>query len=213
MKHRFAIAALAAFAALSFAPGAARAEDEEADKLAARGKALRYDAQSSEASASKIGWGGAAILVNAPIGQVRQVVTDYRHYEKFIKPFDSSKLISKKDGVSEVYFQVPVMHGAAKIWAVVKIGAPEKDGDGEKIVARYVKGNVDDFVAVWRLRPTEDGRTVLKLELLVDPKLPLPNSMVTGELKYAADKAVTAVRDRVEKKPSADKKPPNVAKR
>ena len=211
MKH----SGIAAFAALtlSLTTGSARAEDEEASKLANRGKALRYDATHSEPTTSKIGWGGAAILVNAPMNQVRQVVTDYRNYEKFIKPFDSSKLISKKNGASEVYLQVPVMHGAAKIWAVVKIAAPVKDGDGEKIVARYVKGNVDDFVAVWRLRPTEDGGgTVLKLELLVDPKLPLPNSMVTGELKYAADLAVTAVRDRLEK-PNADKKPSNVAKR
>ena len=212
MTHRFAMAVLTAFS-VSLASGGAWAEDEEATKLAARGKALRYDAQSSESTTSKIGWGGAAILVNAPIAQVRQSVTDYRNYEKFIKPFDSSKLLSKKNGVSEVYFQVPVMHGAAKIWAVVKIAAPEKDGDGEKIIARYVKGNVDDFVAVWRLRPTEDGRTVLKMELLVDPTLPLPNSMGTGELKYAADLAVTGVRDRIEKKPSADKKPSNVAKR
>jgi ribosome-associated toxin RatA of RatAB toxin-antitoxin module len=212
MNHRYGIAAFAALA-LSLTTGSAAADDEEATKLAKRGKALRYDATHSEPTTSKIGWGGAAILVNAPMSQVRQVVTDYRNYEKFIKPFDSSKLIAKKNGVSEVYFQVPVMHGAAKIWAVVKIAAPVKDGDGEKIVARYVKGNVDDFVAVWRLRPTEDGGTVVKMELLVDPKLPLPNSMVTGELKYAADKAVTAVRDRLEKVPSADKKPSNVAKR
>jgi ribosome-associated toxin RatA of RatAB toxin-antitoxin module len=213
MKHSVrALAALAALA-VSFVVAPAFADDDEAAALATRGKALRYNAKSSEPSTSKVEWGGAAILVNAPIAQVRQVVMDYRNYDKFMKPFDSSKLISKKNGVSEVYFQVPVMHGAAKIWAVVKTSAPAKDGDGEKIVLRYVKGNVDDFAAVWRLRPTEDGRTVLKLELLVDPTMPLPNSMVTGELKYAADKAVTAVRDRLEKIPDADKKPSNVAKR
>jgi hypothetical protein len=40
----------------------------------------------------------------------------------------------------------------------------------------------------------------VKLELLVDPKLPLPGSAVTPELQYAADKAVTAVRDKAENK-------------
>ena len=80
----------------------------------------------------------------------------------------------------------------------------EKDGD---------KGNVDDFRAVWRLRAVDENRTVLKLEILVDPKLPLPASMVTPELAYAADKAVTAVRDRAEKTPTPQKKPSTVAKR
>lgn len=211
MKH--AVTVLAAALALSFTTGAF-AEDEEVATLTARaGKALRYDAKASEPTTSKVGWGGAAVVVNAPVAEVRKIVQEYRKYETYMKPFDSSKLLSKKNGTSEVYLQVPVAHGAAKVWAVVKFAPPVKDGEGEKIVATYVKGNVDAFAAVWRLRPTEDGKTVLKLELLVDPQLPFPNSMVTGELKYAADKAVTSVRDRVEKIPSADKKPSNVAKR
>ena len=108
--------------------GAPAHADDEADKLSARGKALRYSVKTVE-PANSIETGGAAIMVNAPIDQVRQIVTDYRHYAQFIKPFEQSKLVSKKDGVSEVYFEVPVMHGAVKIWAVVKIGKPVKDGD------------------------------------------------------------------------------------
>jgi hypothetical protein len=34
--------------------------------------------------------------------------------------------------------------------------------------------------------------------MFVDPGLPLPASVITGELEWAADKAVTAVRDKVE---------------
>jgi hypothetical protein len=200
---------------------AARAHaDDEADKLTARGKALRYSVKTTE-PANSIDTGGAAIMVNAPIDQVRPIVTDYRHYAQFIKPFEQSKLISKKDGVSEVYFEVPVLHGAAKIWAVVKIGKPVKDGDGEKIVATYGnKGNVDDFRALWRLRAIDETHTIVKCEILVDPKMPMPPTMVTGELSYAADKAVTAVRDKAEKNVGAatrtsgePKKPANVAKR
>src|SRR5262245_60507407 len=183
---------------LAMAVGGPARADDEADKLAARGKALRYAVKTLE-PANKIETGGAAILINAPIDQIRPIVTDYRHYAQLIKPFEQSKLLSKKDGVSEVYFEVPILHGAAKIWAVVKIAKPVKDADGEKIVARYGnKGNVDDFRAIWRLRAVDETHTVVKLEILVDPKLPVPGSMVTPELSYAADKAVTAVRDRVE---------------
>ena len=44
----------------------------------------------------------------------------------------------------------------------------------------------------------DDTHTIVKLELLVDPKLPIPGPMLTPELQSAADKAVTAVRDRAE---------------
>lgn len=173
------------------------AKESEAQVLAKRGRALRY-AVKTTAPESPIDTGGAAIFVNAPIAEVRKVVTDYRHYAQFIHPFEQSRLLSRRKGVSEVYLEVPVMHGAVKIWCVVLFDPPSKDAVGETIVARYSRGNVDDFRAIWRLRAVDDTHTIAKLELLVDPKLPIPGHMVTPELQYAADKAVTAVRDRAQ---------------
>jgi ribosome-associated toxin RatA of RatAB toxin-antitoxin module len=228
MKKVWSLALLSL--ALFASPRVGRAEDDEAASLAKRGKALRYTLKTTD-PASPIDTGAAAILVKAPIAQVRKIVTDYRHYDEFIKPFEQSRVLSRRKGVSEVYFEVPVAHGSARIWVVAHIDAPtkEKDGVGEKIVARYSRGNVDDFRAVWRLRAVDDSNTIVKLELLVDPKLPIPGSAVTPELQYAADKAVTAVRDRAEnpkavasatsKSPgpgsqaSGDARAPDVAKR
>jgi ribosome-associated toxin RatA of RatAB toxin-antitoxin module len=177
-------------------------EDEEAVALEKRGKALRYALKTTGPS-NPIDTGAAAILVNAPIGDVRKIVTDFKKYDQIIKPFEKSRVLSRRKGVSEVYFEVPVAHGAVKIWVVAHVDAPVKDGVGEKIVARYSRGNVDDFRAVWRLRAVDDTHTIVKLELLVDPKLPLPGSAVTPELQYASDKAVTAVRDKAENKQAA----------
>lgn len=198
-KKPWTIALLAlALGAIPSLSTPAFAEDSEAVALEKRGKAQRYTVKTTSPD-SPIDTGGAAIFVKAPIHEVRKVVTDYRHYSQFIKPFfEQSRLISRKKGVSEVYFEVPVAHGAVKIWAVVLIDPPSKDAVGETIVARYSRGNVDDFRAVWRLRAVDEAHTIVKLELLVDPKLPLPGSMVTPELQYASDKAVTAVRERAE---------------
>jgi ribosome-associated toxin RatA of RatAB toxin-antitoxin module len=196
MKKAWSLGFLA-LALASMPSGAHADEDAEAQTLAKRKKALRYSVK-TVAPANAIDTGGAAIYVNAPIAAVRKVVTDYRHYDEFIKPFEQSRLLSRKKGVSEVYFEVPIAHGAAKVWCVVNIAEPVKDGESEKIVATYNRGNVDDFRAVWRLRAVDATHTIVKLELLVDPKLPLPGSVVTPELQYAADKAVTGVRDRAE---------------
>ncbi len=189
--------------ALLSAARVGHAQDDEAAMLEKRGKALRYAVKTTGPS-SPIDTGAAAILVNAPISEVRKIVTDYRKYEQIIKPFEKSRVISRRKDVSEVYFEVPVARGAAKIWVVAHVQGPAKDGVGEKIVAKYHRGNVDDFRAVWRLRAVDDTHTIVKLELLVDPKLPLPGSAVTPELQYAADKAVTAVRDKAENKTAVD---------
>jgi hypothetical protein len=98
-----------------------------------------------------------------------------------------------------VYLQVSILHGAANIWAVTRFGAPVPEGSGERIEGRlHGQGNVDQMLAIWHLVPVDENRTIAKLELLIVPKLPLPGSVVTPELEYAADQAVSAARDRSE---------------
>jgi ribosome-associated toxin RatA of RatAB toxin-antitoxin module len=194
---RLAFVALTALATVSALTTAVRA-DEEAAKLETQGKALRYTQKTTD-PVSRIDTGGAAIFVNAPIDAVRRIVTDYRHYSTMIKPFKQSKLLSRSKGVSEVYLEVPILHGAATVWVVAVIGPVVKENGEEKIIAKRKDGNVDDFRATWRLRAVDAEHTIVKLELLVDPKVPAPASAVANELSGAADKAVTAVRDQAKK--------------
>lgn len=143
--------------------------------------------------------GGGMTAVNAPIAAVRQVVTDYAHYAEFMPRFQKSRIVGKSPAGTDVYLQVPILHGAATVWAVTRFGAPVPEGTGERIEGRLEgQGNVDDLRAIWHLRPVDETHTVLKLELLIVPKLPLPGSLVTPELEFAADQAVSASRDRVE---------------
>jgi ribosome-associated toxin RatA of RatAB toxin-antitoxin module len=219
-RRRLLAASATLVAFLGLVPGAARADDE-VDRLKASPRATRYELKTT-APPSSIDTGGAAILVNAPIAEVRRIVTDYAHYETILKPFDQSRVLSRRKGWSEVYLQVPILHGAAKIWAVVLIPPPVKDGPNETITVRFDRGNVADMRATWRMRAVDADHTVLKIELLVDPKMPFPASVITPELKAAADAGVTAVRDHAEQRAreaqvaalqADEKKEPPVAKR
>ena len=60
------------------------------------------------------------------------------------------------------------------------------------------QGNVRDFRATWYLVPIDANTTLLRSEILIVPTLPVPGSVVTGELGYAADMAVTSTRNRAE---------------
>lgn len=143
--------------------------------------------------------GGGMTAINAPISTVRRTVTDYPHYADFMPRFEKSRIVGKSGPNTDVYLQVSILHGAANIWAVTRFGAPVPEGAGERIEGRlHGQGNVDQLLAIWHLLPVDENRTIAKLELLIVPKLPLPGSVVTPELEYASDQAVSATRDRAE---------------
>lgn len=197
-RRHFVLALVTLFTVLFAMPLTSNAGDDEATRLEHRGRAERYT-KATTAPKNSIDTGGAAIYVHAPIDVVRRIITDYRNYEKTIKAFKKSKLLSRNKGVSEVYLEVPILHGAATVWVVALMSTPFIEGNEEKITARMLRGNVDDFRAVWRLRAVDAEHTIVKLELLVDPSLPAPASLVTPELCTAADNAVTSVRKHAEK--------------
>ncbi len=181
--------------ALGLLPGAARAETE-GERLLRTHATERYNVPVQGYS---IKAGGGMTVVNAGLAHVRQTVTDYGHYADFMPRFKKSKIVGKNGPNTDVYLQVAILHGAATVWAVTRFGPPSPEGAGERIEGRLQgQGNVDDLRAVWHLQPIDADHTLVKLELLIVPTLPVPASLVTPELEFASDQAVSATRDRTE---------------
>jgi hypothetical protein len=67
-----------------------------------------------------------------------------------------------------------------------------------------VKGNVKRLDATWRLKKIDDTTTNVVLELLIVPDMaiPVPDSLVVPEVRFAAAKAVEGSRDEAEKRKS-----------
>ncbi len=150
----------------------------------------------------KIHAGGGRTVVNAPLASVRQTVTDYGHYAEFMPRFQKSRILGKDPSGTLVYLQVAILHGAMSVWAQTRFAPPVPEGTGERIEGKLEsKGNVDDLRAVWHLTPVDSDHTIVKLELLIVPPTALsvvPGSIVTDELEFASDQAVSATRDRTE---------------
>lgn len=194
---------LAAMGLAVLAPRASAAPDAEAKRLMKLRDSERYEVLTKHSSTKA---GCARVHIAAPEKTVEKVIKDFRHYEDFIKRFDKSKVVGRDGDKTDVYLQVPILKGAAKIWAVVRF-EPIKSVGNEKILEGHmVKGNVKRLDAKWRLKKIDDDDTQLNLELLIVPKLPVPGSVVTGEVAYAADTAVVGSRDRAEKKHKSKKK-------
>lgn len=146
--------------------------------------------------------GAARVNVDAPHELVRSVVLDYKNYAHFMSRFEKSQVVGRSGDKTDVYLQVPILKGAAKVWAVVRF-EPMKQVDGSDVlVGHMIKGNVKRLDATWRLKKLDDSSTQVSLELLIVPDLPVPDSLVVPEVRYAAAKAVEGSRDEAEKRKS-----------
>ncbi len=149
---------------------------------------------------SRIEAGAAKIRVQATPDELVKLITDYNSYPRFISRFEKVKILSRKGSQVDVYMQVPILKGAAKIWAVVRF-SPAREENGESIVEGHmVRGNVERLDAVWRVRKLDAQSSQLRLEMLLVPKMPVPGSLVTGEVAYAADSAISDMRTHAEKR-------------
>ena len=158
-------------------------------------KAQRYSVKTPY---SRIEAGAARIDVAANLQQVSNIVCDFGNYTKLSDKFEKSRIVGHSGPNTDVYLQVPILKGAAKIWAVVRF-EPVRSQNGEQILtAHMLKGNVERLDATWKIHAVSDHQSRVELEMLIVPKLPVPGSLVTGEVAYAADKAVTGVKDRAE---------------
>lgn len=204
--RRTLVMVLATLGLALLAPSAGAEPNEEAKRLMKLRDAERYEV-GTEHSSTKAG--AARVHIAAPVATVKKTVTDFKNYSKFISRFDKSKVVGRDGNNTDVYLQVPILKGAAKLWAVVRF-APIKSVEGEeRLEGHMIKGNVHRLDARWRITKIDEDNTQLSLELLILPKIPVPGSMVTKEAAYAADKAVVGSRDRAEKSLAQKRKKKN----
>lgn len=159
----------------------------------------RYDCKLPESNRPA---GGARTVVTASPELVKSVVLDFEHYAHYFDPDKgknasrrwASRVVGKSGDKTDVYLEVPILKGAAKIWAIIRFEPPQKVGDTEVVVGRMIKGNVDKLSAKWKMRRTSENTTELQLEFLVVPKLPVPDSLLSNEARSAAFKAVSGMK-------------------
>lgn len=146
-------------------------------------------------------WGHAAVLVRAPLDAVRVQATDYAHLKDFApNKFKTSRVVDKNGSLTDVYLQIPVLHGLITLWQVVRFAPPEVVAPGMEVIhGMLVKGNVKDLRFVVTLRATSADATIVKVDILLEPGFYAPQSALDEELRDAAQDAVEAVRVRSER--------------
>jgi hypothetical protein len=145
-------------------------------------------------------YGHAEVLINAPLSRVRTVVTDYAHYKDLVpKKLQNVHVVAKEADHTDLRMEVPVMHGVFSFWYKLRFGPPAVVSPGlETEEGKFVEGNVKDANLVFTMHEVAPAFTVLKIDMLIVPSIPAPQSAIDEELRDAAMNAVDAMHDRAQ---------------
>ncbi|HEX7476822.1 MAG TPA: SRPBCC family protein [Polyangiales bacterium] len=162
------------------------------------------DSNLAPAPGMNVQWGRAVAIIDAPVADVTAIVQNYAGYQTFLPNFEASRVLSQRDTSALVYVQLSVLNGARTLWAELKLRAHEGEGGTRVVEAKMMKGNVSHFEAVWEVTALDAQHTLVAFQILVDPSLPLPSSMLSEENAKSARKTLRALRALVAtRKPSA----------
>lgn len=144
---------------------------------------------------TSVQFGRAVALMNAPAADVMTVLQNYAGYQSFLPNFETSRVLSQRGASALVYVQVRILHGAATIWAELKLRLRPGTGVTRVIEASMVKGNVKRFEALWEVTPVDPQRSLVAFRIFVEPDMLVPASLVNRENQKNARKAVFALRE------------------
>jgi ribosome-associated toxin RatA of RatAB toxin-antitoxin module len=139
-------------------------------------------------------WGRAVGIVDAPLSDVLAVVENYAGYQTFMPHFKVSKVLSQRGLNALVYMQASIARNTMNLWAQMKVGPRPNEGETRIIEGKMVDGNMDAMLARWEVTSIDANRTLVAFQLLMDPKLPLPDSLVSSENEIATKKTIKALR-------------------
>jgi ribosome-associated toxin RatA of RatAB toxin-antitoxin module len=144
--------------------------------------------------------GKSTIVVHAPIDKVREQLFAFAQYPEFMPHYQKAKVLGKApSGGRDVYMEIEALNGAVSFWTRVDMPRKPAMVDGTEVYeAKMLDGNVKDFKAIWRVKKIDDATTELSLEVFLQPKLPLPTSILNSENLKGASAGVTAMRARIE---------------
>ena len=201
------VLAFSLFASALLAPAAVAAQTtaaaESPTHAAARLADHRVELREVPYAGTSVRWGRATGLVDAPSELVLRIVQDYAKYAEFLPNFRASRVLSHRGAQAVVYLEASVLHNTATLWTQMRIRprAPVINADGtttQIVEATMISGNVDRMAARWELTSVDQGaRTLVSFQFLVEPDLPFPASVMTGQNVAAARRTIGRLRARV----------------
>lgn len=146
---------------------------------------------------TSVEWGRAVGVVDAPAQEVLSIVHDYGSYAAFLPNFQASRVLSRRGDSALVYLEAKIIKKMVTIWAEMKLRAHDDPGNTHVVEGEMTKGNVSIMAARWEVTPIDAAHTKVAFQLIMDPGIPMPSSVVTYFGAKATKQTLQALQKRV----------------
>jgi ribosome-associated toxin RatA of RatAB toxin-antitoxin module len=144
--------------------------------------------------------GRSTVTVQAPVHRVREQILAFARYPEFMPHYSKCRVIGPSpSGGRDVYMEVKALHGALQWWARLDVKKPAQIDGREVIDTSFLDGNVKELSARWAMKRLDDDKTELMLEVFLEPKLPLPASLLNSENLDGSANGVLAMKAQSER--------------
>jgi hypothetical protein len=170
-------------------------DPEVARLLEAKGATLKWN---HVPAGKSVRYGHAEVLVDAPLAKVKKAAVDFAHYKEFHHKFASARVVAKEGDTTDVYLKLPIKLGPVKLdqWEVMRFGPARTTASNVVVEGRGVQGSMKEGHLVITARALDEKHCLVKVDLLLLPSMPAPQSMIDEELRDAATDFVNGVRDK-----------------
>ena len=203
---RSVLLAIVGFSATAVAPGLAAADTSDpnagvsgaSDPQVARLLAAKSTLKWNHGTASRYGHAEALVATNAD--DLAKAAADFGHYKDIHPKFNSARIIAKEAGQTDVYMRYPVKIGPVKfeLYEVMRFSPARMETGSHVIEGRGIKGDMTRGHTKITIKPVDATHSVLAVDVLLDPKIPAPQSLVDEELRDGAGDFVNGLKDRTQ---------------
>ncbi len=148
-------------------------------------------------------YGHAEALVESSAPELARAAADYSHYKDIHPKFSTARVVAKGGGKTDVYMKYPVKIGPVKIelHEVMRFDPIRVDGLNHVIEAVGIQGDMTRGHTKITIKPVDATHSVLAVDVLLDPKIPAPQSLIDEELRDGAGDFVNGLKDRTQGHP------------
>lgn len=193
---RLGLPVVGALVALLLASGAAEARPSLDPARLAR--LARYDVLVfADPWKDGIDRGKAIGVFDATPEEVFRVASDYARWKEYLPRVRGSEVVSTSGTASlvEMTADLPWPAGRSQVWA--RYVAQKLPGEIYRIRFEMVRGSMKKYLGSIYIEPFSPGKTALTYELVAEPDVLAPDSLINRSIRHTALGFVNALRQRV----------------
>jgi hypothetical protein len=143
-------------------------------------------------------YGHAETITETTPEKARDAMVDFAHFKDLNKKFANARVVAKNGDDTDLYVKIPVKVGFVSVdqSAVLRFGPAKQVGNAWVVEGKSVSGNMKAGHVKFTVRPIDEKRSLIKVDVMLEPSMPAPQSVVDEEARDAALELADGLKDK-----------------